>query len=89
MNATQPAWIRHPWLSHAFRRRPVCELLVNEQNMRKAIYSTQAAARKVCVFLRVYKRKRSETWGAKFIKCGWRKGFSEGYGEKLLSKGRI
>jgi len=57
---TQPAWIRHPWLSHAFRRRPVCELLVAWQNMRKPIYPTQAATRKVCVFLRMFKRKRPE-----------------------------
>ena len=43
--ATQPAWIRRPWLSHAFRRRPVCELLNFKQNMRNSIYSPLVVGR--------------------------------------------
>ena len=78
--ATQPAWIRHPWLSHAFRRRPVCELLEAWQNMRKSIHPTQAALRKVCAFLRGYKRKRSEKRGRKNYSM-LAKGFSDGYGK--------
>ena len=78
--ATQPAWIRHPWLSHAFRRRPVCELLVVKQNMRKSIHPTQAAPRKVCAFLRGYKRKRPENMGRKNCRKGLRKGFPGRYG---------
>lgn len=79
--ATQPAWIRHPWLSHAFRRRPVCELLEARQNMRKSIHPTQAALRKVCAFLRVLKRKRPENMGRKNISMWLAKGFSDGYGK--------
>ena len=75
---TQPAWIRHPWLSHAFRRRPVCELLEAWQNMRKSIHPTQAALRKVCAFLRGYKRKRSEKRGRKNHSMLAR-GFPDGY----------
>ncbi len=78
--ATQPAWIRHPWLSHAFRRRPVCELLEAWQNMRKSIHPTQAAPRKVCAFLRGFKRKRPENMGRK-NRSMLARGFSDGYGK--------
>jgi len=80
MFATQSAWIRPPWLSHAFRRRPVCELLEAWQNMRKSIHPTQAASRKVCAFLRGFKRKRPENMGRKNCRKGLRKGFPSGYG---------
>ena len=36
---TQPAAIRHPCLSAAFRRRRAAELLVNEQNIKKSLTS--------------------------------------------------